>query len=113
MNRLTFTKEICKLILQMIYEGENPIMDWLLRTAEVQNVLYQKGQSKCDGYINKSAHQFGKAIDIYFPDIDDVDKDQNKDELISPKKGFEYWHEQWELRGGKPMIEWDGGHFEG
>jgi len=97
----------------MIYEGENVIADYLLRDTETQNRLFKLGKSKCDGYKIISPHQKGIAIDLYFPDIEDIDKDQNKSELIPPKKGFEYWHKEWQLRGGKPMIVWDKGHFEG
>lgn len=35
-----------------------------LRTAEEQNILYQNGKSKLDGYYKKSRHQSGDAIDI-------------------------------------------------
>jgi len=35
-----------------------------LRTAEQQNALFQKGASKKDGYINKSFHQTGFAVDL-------------------------------------------------
>lgn len=34
------------------------------RTAEEQQDLYNKGVSKCDGYIRKSKHQSGLAVDI-------------------------------------------------
>ena len=36
-----------------------------LRTAEEQNRLFKDGKSKCDGYIRKSKHQDGKALDFY------------------------------------------------
>ena len=35
------------------------------RTAEIQNELYKKGVSNCDGYKKKSYHQSGRAFDIY------------------------------------------------
>lgn len=40
------------------------------RDAEEQNILYNKGLSKCDGYIKISDHQpkedgYGYAVDIY------------------------------------------------
>jgi len=104
MNRTEFTKQISKLILQMIYEGENPVGDYWLRDAETQNRLFKEGKSKCDGYKILSKHQSGSALDIYF--IEDG-------KVSPPKKGFEYWHKEWELRDGKPIIEWDKGHFEG
>lgn len=36
-----------------------------LRTAEDQAKLFDDGKSKCDGYIKKSYHQSGKALDFY------------------------------------------------
>lgn len=35
-----------------------------LRTAEQQNELFKKGASKKDGYIDKSFHQTGFAVDL-------------------------------------------------
>lgn len=35
-----------------------------LRTAEQQNALFQKGASKKDGYVDKSFHQTGLAVDL-------------------------------------------------
>ena len=35
------------------------------RTAETQHGLFLKGASNCDGYIKKSRHQSGKALDFY------------------------------------------------
>ena len=36
-----------------------------LRTADEQKAMYDKKVSKCDGTINKSYHQTGKAFDVY------------------------------------------------
>jgi len=36
-----------------------------LRTAERQKELFDKKVSKCDGTVNKSYHQTGKAFDVY------------------------------------------------
>jgi peptidoglycan L-alanyl-D-glutamate endopeptidase CwlK len=36
-----------------------------LRTEEDQRGLYTAGASKCDGIVNKSYHQTGRAFDIY------------------------------------------------
>jgi len=36
-----------------------------LRTAGVQNTMFIKGVSKCDGIKNKSNHQSGDALDYY------------------------------------------------
>lgn len=35
------------------------------RTSEEQNQLYKSGNSECDGYIKKSPHQFGQALDVF------------------------------------------------
>lgn len=34
------------------------------RTAERQNKIYKAGYSTCDGYVKKSNHQSGKALDL-------------------------------------------------
>jgi len=104
MNRVEFTHNLVNLLAAMMLEGEHPIIDYVKRSAEEQKRLYEKGLSKCDGVRITSAHQGGKAADIYF--IED-------DKLSDPKKGWEYWHKLWEEKGGKSMIEWDKGHFEG
>jgi hypothetical protein len=106
MNRLEFTRAKCNLIAAMFLEKEQPIEDYLKRSTEEQKRLFDLGLSKCDGVNIVSAHQRGKAIDIYFLS-DDLTT------LVTPKKGYEYWHKYWEQKGGKPMIEWDPGHFEG
>ena len=36
-----------------------------LRTTEDQAKLFTEGKSKCDGRINKSFHQTGRALDCY------------------------------------------------
>jgi len=113
MNRIAFTYNICQLIIEMFKEDEHPIIDYVKRSDEEQKRLFDLGKSKCDGINNISQHQRGRAVDIYFPDLDDIDKDLDKDELLPPKKGFEYWHKRWtDAYGGKPMISWDQGHFE-
>lgn len=37
-----------------------------VRSTEKQRRLYKQGKSKCDGILNISKHQEGKAIDIYY-----------------------------------------------
>ena len=113
MNRVEFTKSITNLLAAMMLDNEYPIIDYVKRSEVEQRHLFTEGKSKCDGISSISQHQRGKAADIYFPDLDDIDKDMDKDELLPPKKGWEYWHTYWEEKGGKPMIEWDKGHFEG
>lgn len=34
------------------------------RTAEEQKEIYLQGHSRCDGYVHKSAHQSGMAVDL-------------------------------------------------
>ena len=104
MTRIEFTRNICQLITEMIEQGEYPIIDFVKRSAEEQKRLYQAGLSKCDGIINVSQHQLGKAMDIYF--VEDG-------KLVTPKLGHQYWHNRWCDLGGDPMIEWDQGHYEG
>ena len=113
MNRVEFTRNMCKLLAAMALDNEHPIVDYCKRSSEEQNRLYKAGLSQKDGYRKISAHQIGKAVDIYFVDIDDVDNDNITQELVDPKRGWEYWHDYWHRWGGKPMIKWDKGHFEG
>lgn len=49
--------------ITMVDFGHGPVSG--LRTAEIQNELFKDGRSKCDGYLNKSPHQSGKALDFY------------------------------------------------
>jgi phenylalanyl-tRNA synthetase alpha subunit len=116
MNRVEFTYNICQLIIEMFKADEHPIMDFVKRSPEEQHRLWQIGRdangnkigdtvTNCDGVKIPSAHQSGKAMDIYF--LEDG-------KLIDPKLGWEYWHKRWtETYKGNEMIEWDRGHFEG
>lgn len=36
-----------------------------IRTAKRQEYLFKKGVTKCDGYVNKSYHQTGRALDVF------------------------------------------------
>ena len=103
-NRIEFTQALSILIINMIFYGESPIIDYVKRHDATQKMLFDQGLSKCDGTKKVSRHQRGMAADIYF--IGDS-------RLVDPKMGWEYWHERWEAMGGKKMIEWDKGHFEG
>ncbi len=106
MTRVEFTKNICSLILEMIAQGERPLLDYVKRSDEEQLRLYDLGLSQCDGTHNVSQHQRGRAADIYFLSDDGMG-------IEDPLFGHEYWHEVWETHyGGKPMISWDQGHFE-
>ena len=87
----------------MIDAGENPIIDYCLRSKEEQQRLFAAGKSKCDGIKTPSAHQSGKAMDIYF--IEGV-------AITDGIKGHDYWHTVWKGMGGKEIIAWDRGHYE-
>ena len=114
MNRVEFTINIVGLLKSMIDMGEHPIIDYVKRSDEEQIRLFDRKLSKCDGVKLISGHQRGRAADIYFVDLEDEDKDGIVQELKeAPKQGWEYWHKLWEQWGGKKMIEWDRGHFEG
>ena len=107
MNRVEFTKQISQLINRMNSEGELPILDWVKRSTEEQSRMFRDKLSKCDGKTIVSQHQRGLAADIYFRDQTEPDR------LVDPIHSRIYWHEIWETMGGKPMITWDQGHFEG
>lgn len=106
MNRREFTNKIAQLIMEMIVDGEQPILDYALRSAEEQNRLFKAGKSKCDGYEKKSRHQFGKAVDIYF-----YNEKQSILDFTSKEK-YEKWHKRWQEMGGREIISWDLGHYE-
>lgn len=104
MTRIEFTTKIVKLLYEMLTSGEQFVIDYVLRSTEEQNRLFKEGKSKCDGINKKSAHQSGRAMDLYFID--------SKGNLDFNTDKYEKWHKRWEEMGGKPMISWDKGHFE-
>lgn len=106
MTRPEFTFKLCMLLDEAISNGDMPIIDYVLRSTEEQERLFNAGKSKCDGKTKLSQHQFAKAVDIYF-----VDKEGNVD--WDDSKGLqEKYHKYWESIGGKPMLTWDRGHYE-
>ena len=109
MNRREFTKNIVELLQEMIAAGENPILDYALRSALEQRRLYKAGLSKCDGFKILSAHQRGTACDIYL--VQTKPKIKVYFEWDKLKAGL--WHNIWQRKGGKRAISWDPGHFEG
>lgn len=121
MNRRTFTKNIAKLLTEMEEAGDMPIIDYCLRSKEEQRRLFDKGVSGCDGTIKKSAHQSGKAMDIYLvrkKSDGGIYVDYAWDDEEKKLK----WHRRWEELGGKKMIIFknrngkiieDRPHFEG
>lgn len=113
MTRVEFTHNIVNLLSAMMLDGEHPIGDFWKRSDEEQMRLFIKGASNCDGVTNISQHQIGKALDIYFIDL-------NTNQLCNPKRGWEYWHDYWETKGGRALIylgpnktKPDYAHFEG
>ena len=82
--------------MEMVEEGEGPIYDYLKRSDREQAYQFSIGNSDCDGVNNVSEHQIGRAVDIYFIGEDG--------KLAPPKKGYDYWHERWEEKGGQPLI---------
>jgi len=121
MNRRQFTKNIATLLTEMVEAGDMPVMDYVLRSAEEQNRLFQKGVSGCDGYKKKSRHQSGKAMDIYLVKTrkdGSVYVDYNWTDTEKCNK----WHKRWVELGGRKMITFknrrghlieDKCHFEG
>ncbi len=103
MNRVEFTKALNILLMKMFEANEKVLIDYVKRSDEEQLRLFQQGKSKCNGTKNRSAHQDGKAVDIYF---------MVNGGIGNPKLGYNYWHSEWCFLNGKPMIEWDKGHFE-
>ena len=103
MTRVDFTSAIVRLLNEMIATGEQPIIDFVKRSDEEQNRLFKAGKSKCDGKIKISAHQRGKAMDIFFVIGGKLNMDVEK---------YKKWHAVWNTMGGKPMIDWDINHFE-
>ncbi len=84
------------------------------RTAEDQNLLYNKGVSKCDGYKRKSYHQSGNAFDIYLYIDKKASWDKDKLEAVArhiqliAKEQFDT-NIKW---GGDFKSFYDGCHFE-
>ena len=104
-NRMDFTTAVKDLLAFMQSEGDFPILDYALRSKDEQKRLYELGKSTCDGEVKVSKHQLGLAVDIYFynPLTHNLDFDRGK---------ADKYHEFWISLGGKPMIEWDQGHYE-
>lgn len=107
MTRTEFTANVTKLLHHMITDGLRPALDWVKRSTEEQQKLFKEGKSKLDGVHKRSAHQSGKAVDILLFDSAGVLIDHWPEDVA---KKFHSWWEAW---GGKPMISWDVGHFEG
>ena len=87
-------------------------IDWTLRSAHEQNVLFLAGRSKCDGYTKISAHQKGLAADLLVIGPDG----KGKLVLVDPMQRCPtLWREcrdHWVELGGEAMISWDCCHHE-
>lgn len=116
MNRRDFTIMLADEILFISRGLKNLSMavqiDWTMRSAHEQNVLFLAGRSECDGYIKISPHQKGLAADLLIIGPDS----KGKLILIDPReKCSAFWKEvrkHWVDIGGKEMIDWDPCHFE-
>jgi hypothetical protein len=106
MKRHEFTVALAKLLIDMHLKGERPLLDYVKRSDEEQARLFELKKSKCDGKKKISRHQRGCAADILF-------LNEAGTGITEPKKGWAHWHRRWEEFGGKRMIDWDKGHFEG
>lgn len=105
MTRREFTANIARLILEMVNAGEQPVLDFAVRSPEEQNRLFKLGVTKCDGYKIKSRHNQGLAVDLYLATDDGVIWEW-------PKEKAEYWHKRWcEITGAVDWIHWDAPHF--
>ncbi len=121
MNRRQFTKNIAKLLIEMAEAGDMPVTDYCLRSAEEQKRLFQEGVSGCDGYIKRSKHQFGKAMDIYLVKLNSKGDPYVDYNWTQEEKALK-WHKRWVELGGRRMIVFknrlgkqieDRCHFEG
>ena len=97
----------------MIADGNQPIIDYCLRSQEEQEMLFKQGVTKDDGITHVSAHQKALAADIYFvvPEFDGtvfIDFDCSYTEELQRK-----YHDLWVSWGGRPIIEWDKDHYQG
>lgn len=104
-KRPEFTAALAELLRYIINEGDSPIVDFVKRSDAEQERLYRAGLSRCDGKTKISKHQTGEAADIYLL-VDGKLHDWNANDCWSK------YHAFWEELGGKPVIEWDKGHFE-
>ena len=87
-------------------------IDWVLRSAHEQNVLFLAGRSKCDGYSKVSAHQNGKAADLLVIGPDGKGKLVLIDPMLKCPEAWKEIREHWLELGGEAMISWDPCHFE-
>ena len=105
MTRQEFTKLINQLIREMVDAGDQPILDYALRSSEEQKRLFDLKASLCDGYKIQSRHNQGLAVDIYLTENGKVQYAWEFDKAIK-------WHNRWkELTGADAWLDWDAPHF--
>lgn len=109
MTRSEFTRKMAQLILIMIKDKHIPIEDYVMRSKVEQFFLFSLGRSKCDGFTRISRHQAGLAKDIYFVINRRICFDYNRSPLA--KRLAVKYHKLWVEMGGRPMIQWDKGHY--
>jgi len=103
MKRTDFTRKLGHLLVYADEQGLDVLIGWVLRDRETQQRMFDKKLSKCDGISKVSAHQTGKAADIYIIENGKISEDKEKYKVL---------HAFWTVIGGKPMLDWDMGHFE-
>lgn len=110
MTPIDFANNITRLIREMEFAGERPIIHFAYRSKEEQKRLFDAKLTKCDGVIKKSDHQSMAAMDIYLTKNGKIVWEWDKKKAV-------YWHQIWEKEyGGKPMTVFsdgtvDAGHF--
>lgn len=75
------------------------------RTAQAQSVIFDQGNSKCDGYIRKSYHQSGNAVDLV-PYIDGKYRWSNKQAFIDILEAFQLAEKELKEKGIVPTTSY-------
>lgn len=78
------------------------------RTAEEQNKLFKDKKSKCDGYIKRSFHQSGRAVDFIPCPFNGW---SDREGFIEVWKELEHCAKHLGFEVGK-FISWDIGHIQ-
>ena len=102
MTRREFTRKISELLLEMIEAGEEPVLDYVLRSTTGQKEMFDRGVSGCDGTVKKSSHQSAKAADIYLVEYNSSGKPYVQYDWDTAKARL--WHDRWVRMGGRGMI---------
>ena len=107
MNRVIFLRLLAKLILFAEEHGINIFVYEYYRDADRQRDLYKMGKSKCDGFVRKSPHQKGLAVDIAILKDGDADWESPHYETLG-----EYWQSIGGIWGGGWKSLVDKCHYE-